>query len=164
MYVCTYMLYILQCVLIKCETFKKLLLKKDLLLGTSYQFSSHDHRPMPFPNFHIHKCGFVVKVLSYLSWVYKITKMRHEKDEEDSWKRLEWVSVAMLMSAASCQVPMHLRLVYRWNSFFLNSEFGCQCAVGLLQKQKRNVSFLQPITQHIFHICVLIFVVLSGQK
>lgn len=45
------------------------------------------------------------------------------------------VGVAMLVPAAS--TPVHIRLVYRESGLVLNTEFGCKCDLGLLQKQKK---------------------------
>lgn len=67
---------------------------------------------------------------------------------------LVWVVVAMLVSAASRQVPVHRRLVYRWNGLFLNTEFGCKRVLGLLQKQKsEGVIFTANHAAHFPHLC-----------
>lgn len=74
------------------------------------------------------------------------------------------VGVAMLVSAASSQVPVHLRLVYRESGLFLNRVWLQVWSWAIAETKKVKVSFLAPITQHIFHICVLTLVVLCGQK
>lgn len=60
----------------------------------------------------------------------------------------------MLVSAASRKVPVHLRLVYRCSGLFLNTEFGCKCALGLLQKQKsEGVIFTANHAAHFPNSC-----------